>query len=70
MKGPRISVKATCPALSPKEVPADMETLKLFYKAIDTRLEGIGETMKIARCTKLTIKIEDLDEIEKAKNAN
>ena len=70
MKGPRITVKATCPQLTPKQNPADMETLKLFYKAIDTRLEGIGETMKIARCTKLTIKIEDLEGIERAKNAD
>ena len=57
MKEPRITVKATCPEVNPKSVPADMETLKLFYKAIDTRLEGIGETMRIARCKKLTIKI-------------
>lgn len=61
MKEPKITVKANCPTLSPKLVPSDMETLKLFYKAIDTRLEGIGESMKIARCKKLTIKIEDPD---------
>ena len=61
MKEPRITIKANCPELCPKTVPADMETLKLFYKAIDTRLEGIGESMKIARCKKLTIKIEDRD---------
>lgn len=59
MKEPKITIKATCPELSVKENPADMETLKLFYKAIDTRLEGIGETMKLARCKKLMIKIED-----------
>lgn len=58
---PKITIKANCPELSPKSNPADMETLKLFYKAIDTRLEGIGETMKIARCKKLTIKIEESD---------
>lgn len=61
MKEPRITVKATCPKLAPKENPTDMETLKLFYKAIDARLEGISETMKMARCTKLMIKIEDTD---------
>lgn len=66
-KEPKITVKATCPELSPKTNPADMETLKLFYRAIDTRLEGIGESMKIARCTKLVIKIEDTEE---SKNAN
>lgn len=66
-KEPKITVKATCPELSPKSNPADMETLKLFYRAIDTRLEGIGESMKIARCKRLVIKIED---IEENKNAN
>lgn len=66
-KEPKITVKATCPELSPKTNPADMETLKLFYRAIDTRLEGIGESMKIARCKKLVIKIEDTEE---SKNAN
>lgn len=66
-KEPKITVKATCPELSPKTNPADMETLKLFYRAIDTRLEGIGESMKIARCKKLIIKIEDTEE---SNNAN
>lgn len=55
----KISVKATCPELTPKTNPADMETLKLLYKAIDTRLEGIETNMKDAGCTKLMIKIED-----------
>lgn len=59
MKESKITVKATCPELSPKTNPVDMETLKLLYKAIDTRLEGIGESMKIAGCKKLMIKIED-----------
>ena len=66
-KEPKITVRATCPELSPKTNPADMETLKLFYRAIDTRLEGIGESMKIARCKRLVIKIED---VEENKNAN
>lgn len=66
-KEPKITVKATCPELSPKTNPADMETLKLFYRAIDTRLEGISESMKIARCKKLVIKIEDTEE---SNNAN
>lgn len=62
-KGPKITIKATCPELAPKTIPADMETLKLFYRAIDTRLDGIGESMRIARCKKLVIKIEDLEAV-------
>lgn len=59
MSKPKISIKAICPDLSPKSNPADLETLKLLYKAIDIRLDGIGDSMKIAHCDKLTIKIED-----------
>ena len=65
-KAPKITIRATCPTLTPKTNPADMETLKLFYRAIDTRLDGIGESMKIARCKKLTIKIENLEENDDA----
>lgn len=62
MEKAKIRVKATCPSLAPKERASDMDILKAFYKAIDTRLIGIDADLAAAKCKKLVITIEAAEE--------
>lgn len=50
-----IKVKATCPELTPRDNPEDLEILKELYSKIDARLDGILDDMEKAKCTKLGI---------------